>query len=108
MAKDDEERGSQDVNFELRRALNDGYAFVLGRQATQTFGAYTYEELADAQIDRIEGKGTDLRPNELERVDRMERDILDLVEQVRSIPPERFVLRDPERDVNTDAALEET
>ena len=108
MAAQDDERGSQDVNFELRRVLNDGYAFVLGRQATQAFGALTYEELADRQIDRIEGGGTLLRPNELERIDRMEQDLLDLVEQVRSIPPERFILRDPERDVNTEPALEDT
>jgi hypothetical protein len=94
-------QGGEDEKIELRRVINDAYAFVLGRQATQTFGALTYEELADQQIERIEGTGTVLRPNELARVDRVEQDLKNLINQIRDIPPERFVLSNPDRDVNT-------
>lgn len=94
-------QGSEDEKVELRRVINDAYAFVLGRQATQAFGAVTYEELADQQIERIEGKGTVLRPNELARIDRVEHDLKNMIQQIRDIPPERFVLSNPDRDVNT-------
>ena len=56
---------------------------------------------ADQQIERIEGKGTATRPNELERVDKIESDLLNAVAQIRDIPPENFLLADPTRDVNT-------
>jgi hypothetical protein len=102
MADPTEPKTGQDLNVELRRVLNDAYGFVLGRQATQTFGAVTYEELADQQIARIEGAGTELRPNELTRIDRVEQDLKNLIAQVRDIPPERFLLQNPETDTNTE------
>lgn len=94
-------QGGEDDKVEIRRIINDGYAFVLGRQATQTFGALTYEELADQQIERIEGAGTVLRPNELSRIDKVEQDLTNMIQHMRDIPPERFVLSNPDRDVNT-------
>jgi len=96
-----QDQQSLDLNFELRRVLSNAYSFVQGQQATQSFSALTYEELADEQIERIEGAGTQLRPNEFDRIDQMEQELLKLVEQVRNIPPEQFLLSDPEKDVNT-------
>jgi hypothetical protein len=90
-----------DLNEELRRVLNQSIGAVLGRQSTESFYAVTYEELADQQIERIEGKGTETRPNELERVNKIESDLLNAVSQIRTIPPENFLLADPTRDVNT-------
>lgn len=90
-----------DLNEELRRVLNQSIGAVQGRQTTESFYAVTYEELADQQIERIEGKGTETRPNELERVNKIESDLLNAVAQVRTIPPENFLLADPSRDVNT-------
>lgn len=95
------EAPSLDLNFELRRVLNQSIGAVLGRQTTESFYSLTYEELADAQIERIEGKGTVTRPNELERVNKIESDLLSAVAQIRGIPPENFLLADPSRDVNT-------
>lgn len=96
-----QEAPSLDLNLELRRVLNQSVGAVLGRQNTESFYALTYEELADQQIERIEGKGTATRPNELERVDKIESDLLNAVAQIRDIPPENFLLADPTRDVNT-------
>lgn len=96
-----QDQTSLDLNFELRRVLNNAYGFVQGQQATQSFSALTYEELANDQIERIEGPGTTLRPNELDRIDKMEQELLKLVDQVRTIPPENFLLSDPAKDVNT-------
>lgn len=95
------EAPSLDLNLELRRVLNQSIGAVLGRQTTESFYALTYEELADKQIERIEGKGTSTRPNELERVNKIESDLLNAVAQIRNIPPENFLLSDPARDVNT-------
>ena len=99
--KAQEEGPAQNLNIELRRALNNAYAFVLGEQSTQSFNALTYEELADEQIERIEGPGTEARPNALERIDLIERDLENAIEQIRSQPPEAFILRDESQDVNT-------
>jgi hypothetical protein len=99
--EESQERDAQDQNFELRRILNNAYSFVQGQQTTQSFTALTYEELADRQIERIEGAGSPGRPNELERIDKMEQELIQLVAQVRSIPPENFLLKDADRDVNT-------
>ncbi len=103
-----ETQGGADEKIELRRVINDAYAFVVGRQATQTFGAVTYEELADQQIERIEGTGTVLRPNELSRIDKVEQDLKNMIAQIRDIPPERFVLSNPDRDVNTTSEPEDS
>lgn len=92
---------SLDLNFELRRVLGQSIAAVLGRQTTESFFALTYEELADQQIERIEGKGTLTRPNELERVNKIESDLLSALAQIRNIPPENFLPADASRDVNT-------
>ena len=96
-----QEAPSLDLNLELRRVLNQSVGAVLGRQTTESFYALTYEELADQQIERIEGKGTETRPNELERVNKIESDLINAVAQIRNIPPESFLLADPDRDVNT-------
>jgi len=96
-----QESDSLDLNLELRRVINNSVGSVLGRQTSESFFAVTYEELADQQIERISGKGTTTRPNELERVNRIEQEMLSLVEQVRNIPPEKFLLSNPEQDVNT-------
>jgi len=102
MADQPPPKTGQDLNLEFRRILNDAYGFVVGRQATQTFGAVTYEELADQQIDRIIGAGTRLRPNELERIGKMEQDLTNLIQQIRDIPPERFIIGEPDQQTNTD------
>lgn len=81
--------------------LNQAVGAVQGRQVAESFFAVTYEELADQQIERIEGKGTTTRPNELERLDKIESDLLNAISQIRDIPPENFILADQTRDVNT-------
>lgn len=101
-SKSNQESSALDLNSRLRKAMSNAYALVVGSQATQSLAALTYEELADAQIERIEGPGTQARPGELERLARIERDFLSAVEQIRKIPPDRFLLHDESSDVNTD------
>lgn len=104
--KHNQEADSLDLNTELRRVINNSVGSVQGRQTSESFFAVTYEELADQQIERISGKGTTARPNELERVDRIEQDLLSLVEQVRNIPTDKFILSDSTQDVNTPVSEE--
>lgn len=100
--EENRERDALDQNFELRRILGNSYNFVQGQQTSQSFSAITYEELADKQIERIEGAGSPGRPNELDRLTRMEQELTELVAHVRNLPPEDFLLKDPDRDVNTE------
>lgn len=95
------ESESLDLNTDLRRVINNAVGAVQGQQTTESFYAVTYEELADQQIARISGPGTTARPNELERVDKIEQEMMALVQQVMNIPPEKFLESDPSQDVNT-------
>lgn len=96
-----QEAAGLDQNSELRQVLNQSIGAVLGRQSTESFAALTYEELADQQIARITGTGTSTRPSELERIDKIESDMLNAVAQIRNIPPENFIESDRRQDVNT-------
>jgi hypothetical protein len=97
-----QEKKGEKTHEKERTALNNGYAAIVGQQAIQTFTAFTFEEAMEAQLERIEGGGTDLRPNLLDRVDRIENELKDAVAKVIQIPPEQFLEKDEERDVNTD------
>lgn len=105
--RSDQEQNALDLNFEIRRVLNNAFHFIQGQQFTQGAGAVTYEELADQQIERIEGRGTSTRPNEFDRIARMESQLLAVVDQIKQIPPENLLLKDGIRDVNTPEELED-
>lgn len=91
----------QSRNNKQREALSNAYAALVGQQSIQAWTAFTFEEAMDAQIERIEGKSTDKRPNELERVDRIEQDALSAIAALRDTPPEQFIESNSEQDVNT-------
>lgn len=91
----------QSQNLELRKALSDAYASVEGYKATQSFNALTFEDLADQQIERIEGADTEARPNEKNRVQRVLNNVLQAVTKIKEMPPESFAKQDAARDVNT-------
>jgi len=96
-----EEGKLQKFHLNQRRAVNNAYAALEGQKNTQSFASFTFEDAVDLQIERIEGEGTKLRPNELERVDRIEQGLIKAVEQLKEVPPEQFLEADPDRDVNT-------
>lgn len=102
VADSNEDKALESVNLKQRQALNNAYAAILGDQNVQSFSAFTFEEAVDAQIERIEGAGTQLRPNLLGRVDRIENELLKAVEELKQVPPEKFLEKDPESDVNTE------
>lgn len=101
----EQDKGVADVdqqrNNDQREALSNAYAALLGQQNTQTWSAFTFEEAVDAQIEAIEGKSTDKRPNQLERVDRIEQDTLSAIAALRDTPPEQFAEPQGGQDVNT-------
>lgn len=91
----------QTRNNTQREALSNAYAALTGQQSIQAWTAFTFEEAMDAQIERISGTSTDKRPNELERVDRIEQDTLSAIAALRDTPPEQFIEADAGQDVNT-------
>jgi hypothetical protein len=98
-AQDDPKLQSQ--NLEIRESLNNAYAAVEGQKAVQSFAAFTFEDALDLQIERIEGADTELRPNELHRVDKIESNVVSAVAKVKVMPPSAFVEPRDDRDVNT-------
>ena len=92
---------SEDRNLAIRVALNDAYAFVEGAKSVQSFSAYTVEESHDQFIERVEGRGTELRPNLLTRIDRTVNRVKTVVAEVKSKPIEAFQPRQSEDNVNT-------
>ena len=103
--EEDAEVGAQERNTELRRSLSNAYASLVGDKTNKSFSAFTFEEAMDAQIERIEGAGTELRPNLLDRVARIESRLVQAVEQAKQQAPETFQKPDSSRDVNTSEAL---
>ena len=96
-----EEQRLQRFHIRQRRALNNGLAALVGAQHRQTFQAFTFEEAVDLQIERIEGASTTLRPNQLDRVDRIENELTKAIEELKKVPPEQFLEAKPDEDVNT-------
>lgn len=103
----DADKKTETLNLETRRDLANAHAFLLGQQSVQSFAALTPEELYDQQIERIEGKDTDTRPNELHRLDQLESSLLKTVEKVKALPPEVFVEPNETTDVNTSTNVPE-
>lgn len=91
----------QTRNTRLREALSNAYSALLGDQAVKSFSAFTFEEALNNQIERIEGSGTQLRPNLLARVDRIENTMLQAIEQLKALPPDMFRESNQNTDVNT-------
>ena len=101
-ADKNEEQRIQQLHLSQRRALNNAYASLLGDQNTQTFLAFTFEDAVDLQIERIEGDTEgQLRPNLLERVNRIEGQLVSAVELLKTLPVEEFLEPDETLDVNT-------
>jgi hypothetical protein len=100
-SKDDPRLQAQ--NLELRVAISSAYAAVEAQKAIQSFSAITFEELADAQIQRLTGADTPERLNELNRVQRVLTNIKQSVAKIKALPPEAFAKPDSKRDVNTPA-----
>ena len=91
----------QNENIELRRALNDAYAFVEGQKLVQSFSSLTFEELLDQQIERIEGVSTVTKPNEIDRINKVEAAVVGAVEKIKALPDDAFKKVPPENNVNT-------
>lgn len=99
--QENEEKRLQQLHASQRRAVNNAYAMLLADANIQTFLAYTFEEAVDAQIERIEGESTLLRPNQKDRAKRILDEVVKAAEELKKIPPDQFLDKDEERDVNT-------
>jgi len=97
-----EEQSLQRAHIRQRRAVNNALGSLLGSHNNQAFQAFTFEDAVDLQIERIEGKGTPLRPSRLDHVDRIEKELIQAVAALKTVPPERFVEASPDEDVNTE------
>lgn len=101
--KGNDENGAkqQEQNLELRRAINNGYAFIEGQKLVQSFSAVTFEELLDQQVERIEGASTTQRPNEIERINKIEAELTSAVENIKKMPDDAFKKTQEDNGVNT-------
>ena len=105
MATEEEKGRDQQVqaqNLKEREALGRAYGALVGQQSVQSWSAFTFEDAVDSQIEDIEGKSTQKRPNQLDRVDRIEQDALSAIARLKEVPPEKFIEPDPDSDVNTE------
>jgi hypothetical protein len=86
-------------NLEIRRALSDAYAFVVGANFTRGVNDLTLEDLLQAHIEAIEGLDgiTAIRPNKLDALNKMVSGISDLVEQVMKTPAKSFQIEVDDR-----------
>lgn len=101
-AGQDEQAKQQEQNLELRRAVNNAYAFVEGQKLVQSFSAVTFEELMDKQIERLVGASTTAKPNEIDRINKTENELIAAVQNVKKLPDDAFKKGD-DKNVNTPA-----
>ena len=95
------------LSLQLREILGTAYAFVQGRQFTESMSAVTLEVLMKDQIEDI--KGTPKisgRLNKIAEVAKIVENTTKVVEEVKKIPPETFqaAVKDPaqsDANVNT-------
>lgn len=87
------------LNLQMREIISRAYAFVRGREYTETIANITYEELLDRAIDRIEGtKGrSEVRDTRLDRVKRIKAEIEQAVDTVKKQPPSAWALDNDDR-----------
>lgn len=97
-----QDQAAQAKNLREREALGKAYAALTAQQNIQSWSAFTFEEAVDRQIEDIEGSSTQKRPNQLERVDRIEQDTLSAIARLKEIPPEQFLEPSADSDVNTE------
>ena len=100
--KEDNSKEEQELLYlQQRQAVNNAYAALEGQAIADSFAAFTFEEAVDAQIERIEGASTAIRPNLLDRTEAVRQNLKNAVKQIKAVPPEKFL--DIERDnaVNT-------
>lgn len=96
-----EKESEQKRSIRLRKALAGGYAAIRASEATASFSAMTIEEAFDARIEKIEGLSTELRPNILDRIDKIEADVILAAYEISNLPPEVFREKDENEDANT-------
>jgi hypothetical protein len=96
-----EEEGGQAKEIRLRRAVGNAYGQLVGGQNVQSFMSFTLEDALDLQIEQIEGEGTDVRPNLLNRLTLVEQEVVKAVEEIKALPANAFRRADESRDVNT-------
>ena len=94
-------QNADDLNQQLRQDINDAYAFVEGSKTTQTFASLTFEDLLDAQIQRLTGPDTPQRPNPLNRIAAISARTVDAVAKIKQLPPDFFNQRDTTDSANT-------
>jgi hypothetical protein len=101
--RDSGEQDQRDALFlRQRQAINNAYGSLQGRQLSQTLAAYTFEEAVDAQIERIEGKSTQIRPNQLDYVENIRNQLVKAVDELKQVPPEKFInVSESDSNVNT-------
>jgi hypothetical protein len=69
---------------------------------SQTAAAFTFEEAVDAQIERIEGASTQIRPNQLDYVENIRNQLVKAAEELKQVSPEKFMNERPAMsNVNT-------
>lgn len=87
--------------LQLRSVISSANAFVQGRELVQSFNSLTFEDLAQAQIERLTGKGTGTRPNVVTKIKKIEAELNAFVKQAKSLSVEAFPEPNASTDVNT-------
>lgn len=86
---------------DLRSDLGAAYAALEGQKATQAFSTFTFEEALTAQMERIAGASTKMRPNELDRVTAIREKLLSAVSSAKALSADKFASEDA-YSVNTE------
>ena len=73
----------QQEPFSNKTAVGIAYATLVAAQASATSQAFTFERALDEQVAKVDGTSTTRRPSELDRVAKIENDLLAAVQALR-------------------------
>jgi hypothetical protein len=95
------------MNLDMRRIINDAYAFVRGNDFNKYVSHLTYEELLSLAIDRIDGSqsGSAVRAPRIARIAQIKSSIATAVNSVMSKPTSAWVIQGDGGDVQPEDAV---
>jgi hypothetical protein len=103
-----EEKQQEQLHLRQRRAINNAYAALEGRNYANSFAAFTFEEAVDAHLELIgPDTGTQVHPCRIDRVEAIRGELNQAVDELKTVPPETFLDVNMTQSANTPDADDE-
>lgn len=101
MAERDTDAESREAQREFRRVLAQALTEVRSNEVRTSFASVTLNELIDQHIDRLAESTDPWMIPRLQQVQKIRRELTDVIAKVKEMDPSEFREPEPDRDANT-------